>query len=127
MKKIIGFPSQGPDLLDNISPHFGHCEYWVGIEIDEDNNFKKIFSEVNNGHSACMEPVFQMKEKKVTDFIVMGIGGRPFSGFIQFGINIYEGVEGSLKKNLEFFLQGKLRALGGPSCSSHDNNGKCHH
>lgn len=127
MKKIIGFPSQGPNLSDNISPHFGHCKYWVGIDIDEDNNFKKIFSEVNNGHSACMEPVFQMKEKNIIDFIVMGIGGRPFQGFIQLGMNIYEGIEGSLKKNLEFLLQGKLRALGGPSCSSHDNNGNSHY
>lgn len=126
MKKIIGFPSQGPDLSDNISPHFGHTNYWVLVESYGDNTYKKVFSEVNQGHSACMEPVFRLKEKNVTDFIVKGIGGRPFMGFIQFGINLHEGVEGSLEKNLELFLKEKLNLLGGPSCSSQDHHENCH-
>jgi len=126
MKKTIAFPSQGPNLSDNLSPHFGHCKYWIGVEIDEDNSRKITFSDANKGHSGCMEPVFLMKEKNVSDFIVKGIGGRPFMSFIQFGINVYEGVEGSLEKNLLLFLQGKLNALGGPSCNSHQDHGSCH-
>ncbi len=116
MAKIIGIPSVGPDLSDSISPHFGHCEYFVGIEINEGNRLQKVFSLQNMGHSACMEPVINMKDRNVTDMIVGGIGGRPFQGFLQFGINLYQGVEGSINKNVELLLQGKLKPLGGPSC-----------
>jgi predicted Fe-Mo cluster-binding NifX family protein len=64
-----------------------------------------------------MEPVLNMKDRNVTDMIIGGIGGRPFQGFLQVGINLYRGVEGSVKKNIELLLEGKLEPLGGPSCS----------
>ena len=116
MKRIIGIPATGPELTDAVSPHFGHCEYFVGVEI-ENNSIKKAFALQNNGHSACMEPVFKMKEQAVTDMILGGIGGRPFMGFIQVGINLYRAVTGSIKENIELYLQNKLEVLGGPSCS----------
>ena len=118
MKRIIGIPANGPELSDAISEHFGHCAYFVGIEIEENNmELKKVFSLENNGHSSCMEPVINMKDRKVTDMIVGGIGGRPYMGFLQMGINLHQGVQGTLKENVRFLLDGKLKALGGPSCS----------
>ena len=121
MEKVIGIPAVGPELSDNMSAHFGHCEYFVGIKILENNKVEKAFSLKNNGHTACMEPVINMKERNITDMIVGGIGGRPFMGFIQFGINLYQGIEGSIDKNIELLLQGKLKPLGGPSCASGNN------
>ena len=44
MNQVIGIPSDGPELSDAISEHFGHCRYYVGIEIDEEKNVKKVFS-----------------------------------------------------------------------------------
>ena len=70
MKKIVAIPSYGPNLTDSISEHFGHCNYFVGIEIDENNNYKKIFSLQNQGHSGCMEPVINMKERNVIEMVV---------------------------------------------------------
>ena len=117
MNKIIGFPADGPELSDNLSEHFGHCSYFVGVEIDEYNSFKRFFSLENNGHSSCMEPVINMKDRNVTDMIIGGIGGRPFMGFLQVGINLYQGVQKkSIKDNLEFLLEDSLKGLGGPSC-----------
>jgi len=119
MNKIIGIPSNGPELLDNISEHFGHCSYFVGVEFDEKMNLKKIFSTRNNGHSNCMEPVLNMKNRNVTDMIICGVGGRPYMGFLQIGINLYQGVHGkSIKENVELLLEGKLKNLIGPSCDN---------
>ena len=42
MNKVIGIPSNGPELSDTISDHFGHCSYFVGIEIDEEKNIEKV-------------------------------------------------------------------------------------
>jgi len=116
MNKIIGIPSVGPELLDNISEHFGHCNYFVGIEIDDNNNYNKLFSLRNDGHSSCLEPVMNMKERKVTDMIVGGIGGRPYMGFVEVNINLYQGIYGSIKDNIEALIQGKLKPLAGSSC-----------
>ncbi|MBN1802054.1 MAG: NifB/NifX family molybdenum-iron cluster-binding protein [Candidatus Lokiarchaeota archaeon] len=127
MARIIGIPSVGPDLSDNISAHFGHCEYFVGVELLDDNTLQKAFSLQNMGHSGCMEPVINMKNRNVTDMIVGGIGGRPFMGFLQMGINLYQGVEGSINQNIELLLQGKLKPLGGPSCGGggHAEGAQC--
>ena len=73
MGRIVGIPSDGPELTDQISEHFGHCNYFVGVEIDN-NEIKKVFSKQNQGHSGCVEPVMDMKQRKVTDMIVGGIG-----------------------------------------------------
>lgn len=126
MEKIVGIPSIGPELSDNISAHFGHCEYFVGIKINESKIIEKSFSLQNTGHTACMEPVINMRDRNVTDMIVGGIGGRPFMGFIEFGINLYQGVEGSISKNVELLLQGKLKPLGGPSCGNNSNGAHKH-
>ena len=128
MERIVGIPANGADLSDNISAHFGHCNYFVGLKILENNNIEKVFTRQNNGHTGCMEPVLDMKERNVTDMILGGIGGRPFNGFIQLGINLYQGIEGSLSQNVELLLQGKLKPLGGPSCGGHGGpDGGCNH
>jgi predicted Fe-Mo cluster-binding NifX family protein len=120
MKKVIGIPSDGPNLNDSISDHFGHCNFFVGIKINEDNSFQKLFEIKNNGHSACMEPVMNLKEKAVTDMIVGGIGGRPYMGFLQLGIPMNQGIPGkSIQENIELYLKGQLTELKGSSCSGH--------
>ena len=127
MKKIIGIPSDGPELSSNISEHFGHCNYFIGVEIDSEHNIKKAFSLQNNGHSGCMEPVINMKSRGVTHMIVGGIGGRPYAGFTQFGIGLFKGVRGTLFENLQLFLQDKLQPLNEPICAggNHSEHG-CH-
>jgi len=125
MNKIIGIPANGSELSDNISEHFGHCSFFVGVEIENNNNFKKAFSLANEGHSSCMEPVINMKNRKVTDMIIGGIGGRPYMGFLQVGINLYQGVYGkSIKENVELLLEGNLKGLGGPSCGQSGSSHK---
>jgi len=122
MNKVIGIPSNGPELSDAISDHFGHCNYFVGIEIDEEKNLKKLFSLQNNGHTGCMEPVNDMKQRRVTDMIVGGIGGRPYAGFTQYGIGLFKGVKGTLSENIQLFLQGKLQSLNEPICAGSDHS-----
>jgi predicted Fe-Mo cluster-binding NifX family protein len=124
MKRIIGMPSNGPNLSDTISEHFGHCNYYVGVEIDENSTFKLAFSIPNHGHSGCMEPVLNMKEREVTEMIVRGVGGRPYMGFIQLGIKMCKGINGTLKENIETYLEGNLQSLKGPACGN--QGASCH-
>ena len=88
----------------------------------QEKNLKKLFSLQNNGHSSCMEPVNNMKERRVTDMIVGGIGGRPYAGFTHYGIGLFKGVKGTLTENIQLFLQGKLQALNEPICAGSDHS-----
>jgi len=122
MNRIIGIPSDGPEIADNISPHFGHCNYFIGIEISDGNKFKKVFSLPNNGHSGCMEPVINMKQRNVTDMILTGIGMRPFMGFQQVNINLFQGIEGNIEKNIRMLLEGQLTSLNNASCGANSEH-----
>ncbi|MFX0036584.1 MAG: NifB/NifX family molybdenum-iron cluster-binding protein [Candidatus Hermodarchaeota archaeon] len=122
MNRIIGIPSDGTELSDNISPHFGHCRYFIGVELYNGNQFKKIFTLPNEDHIGCMEPVMNMKERNVTDMILTGIGMRPFMGFQQVNINLHQGVNTSIKENIILFIEKKLRSLVDPSCENHSNH-----
>ncbi|MFX1569159.1 MAG: NifB/NifX family molybdenum-iron cluster-binding protein [Promethearchaeota archaeon] len=126
MNKIIGIPSDGPEITDNISAHFGHCNYFIGVEIYDDGKFEKAFALPNNGHSGCMEPVINMKQRNVSDMILTGIGMRPFMGFQQVNINLFQGIQGSIKKNIQMFLEGKLRSLADANCGSNSNHAHTH-
>ncbi|TFG20133.1 MAG: dinitrogenase iron-molybdenum cofactor biosynthesis protein [Promethearchaeota archaeon] len=117
MRKIIAIPANGPDLSDTISEHFGHCNYYLGVQINEDQTFEKTFSIQNNGHTGCMEPVMNLINKSVTEVIVGGIGGRPYMGFIQLGIPLNQGIVGrTVRENVELFINGKLTPLKDASC-----------
>jgi predicted Fe-Mo cluster-binding NifX family protein len=122
MNRIIGIPSDGPEITDNISAHFGHCSYFLGIEIFDDTKYKKVFAISNNGHSSCMEPVINIKRRNVTEMILNGIGMRPFMGFQQVNIKLYLGVKGSIEKNIRLLIQGNLESMGNASCGNHSNH-----
>lgn len=123
MKKIVAIPANGPELSDTISEHFGHCNYFLGVQINEDHTYEKAFSIQNQGHSGCMEPVMNLRSKSVTDVIVGGIGGRPYIGFIQLGIPLNQGIIGrTVQENIESFIKGKLTSLKGASCGGNSTH-----
>jgi len=126
MNRIIGIPSDGPEISDNISAHFGHCNFFVGIEISDGGKFEKVFALPNSGHSSCMEPVINMKQKNVTDMILTGIGMRPFMGFQQVNINLFQGVSGTIEKNVRMLLGGNLKSLSNASCGNNSEHSHTH-
>ncbi|MFW9988421.1 MAG: NifB/NifX family molybdenum-iron cluster-binding protein [Candidatus Odinarchaeota archaeon] len=122
MNRIIGIPSNGAELSDTISQHFGHCNYFIGIEISNDGKYRKAFTLANNGHSGCMEPVINMKQRNVTEMILTGIGMRPFMGFQQVNINLFLGVNTTIEENIKLLIQGKLRPMQNAICANDSNH-----
>ncbi len=122
LSKIIGIPSNGSALSDTISQHFGHCKYFLGVEITEKNKVHKLFSLQNNGHTGCMEHILKLRERNVSDVIVMGIGTRPHLRLKQLGVNIFQGQSVNIKNNVKSFLEGKLKQLSQATCNEHHGN-----
>jgi predicted Fe-Mo cluster-binding NifX family protein len=126
MIRIIGIPSNGTKLSDNISSHFGHCSYFIGIEVSDGDKIRQVFTLPNEGHTGCMEPVMNMKQRNVTDMILTGIGLRPFMGFQQVYINLFQGVNGNLEKNVTMLLKGQLKPLKDANCGSNSKPAHTH-
>ncbi|MFX1345990.1 MAG: NifB/NifX family molybdenum-iron cluster-binding protein [Promethearchaeota archaeon] len=126
MIRIVGIPAEGSELSDNISAHFGHCPYFMGVEILDNSSFRKSFIITNQGHTGCMEPVMNMKQRDVTDMILTGIGMRPFMGFQQVQINLYQGVNGTIEDNIKLFIDGHLKPLNESSCGNNSEHAHTH-
>ena len=66
------------------------------------------------------------KQRKDTDMILTGIGMRPFMGFQQVQISLFQGVNGSIEKNLKMLISGQLKVLSDASCGDHSGDAHTH-
>lgn len=87
----IAIPSNNPGGLEaSRSDHFGHCEVFTIVDLDENKEVKKVSIIANGDHDAggCMAPVKVLHEAGVTEIIVGGMGKRPMQGFAGVGIDV---------------------------------------
>lgn len=87
----LAVPSNNPGGLHaGISDHFGHCDVFTLITI-QDDTIAAVNTVANAGHSAggCLEPVNLLRDNGVQAIVVGGIGARPMQAFAQVGIQVY--------------------------------------
>ena len=87
----IAVPSNSPGGLDaKISAHFGHCDVFTLISLEE-KNIKQVDILQNPGHEqgGCMGPVMLLKGAGAEALVAGGMGMRPLQGFQQVGIDVY--------------------------------------
>lgn len=88
----IAIPSDKPGGMDaQRSEHFGHCDLFTILDIDDNNEVTDVTILNNNDHEAggCMVPVVLIAEAKADAIVVGGIGARPMNGFVEKGITVY--------------------------------------
>jgi len=96
----VAIPTNNPGgLLAERSDHFGHCDLFTVVEIDEQKNVKKVTTIVNGRHEAggCLVPVQLLHDAAVEAIIVGGMGARPLRGFADVGITVYFADRGTMK------------------------------
>lgn len=116
----VAFPGTTSGLEGELVPHFGHTPAFTIVEIEEDTqNIHEVQIIENPPHSqgGCMQPVMKLKNEGVTHVVLGGIGQRPLMGFIQVGIEPYQGIQGSIKDNLRLFTEKKLQKMFEASCN----------
>ncbi len=86
-KQKIAVPTK---LTGKRSGHFGHCQQFTIVEI-ENNNVTAISFLQNPPHATdgCMKPVSLLKANQVDAIIVGGMGANPFNRFREVGINVF--------------------------------------
>ncbi|MCD6367553.1 MAG: dinitrogenase iron-molybdenum cofactor biosynthesis protein [Candidatus Aenigmarchaeota archaeon] len=107
----ICFTSDQNNGLDSVmSYHFGHCPYFVIVDVDENGNISNVESISNplvGEHDPGELPSF-MKSKQVDVIITGGMGPKAQQYFSDSGIKIVVGSYGKVRDVLEEYLQKKI-------------------
>lgn len=88
----VAIPTNNPGgLLAERSDHFGHCDLFTVVELDEQKRIQKVTTTPNVGHEAggCLVPVQVLHDAAIEVIIVGGMGARPLRGFADVGIAVY--------------------------------------
>ena len=127
---FLAVPSDTPGGLDaEISEHFGHCELFTLINIQEGKIVSvDTVANVEHGAGGCMEPVRLLKDQGVQAIVVGGMGARPMQAFAEVDIDVYFAEKDSLKKVQEAvdgLVQGDFPVMRAEQTCK--GAGTCHH
>ena len=103
----ICFTSDQNSGLDSVmSYHFGHCPYFVIVDVDESGNVSNVESISNplaGEHNPGELPSF-MKSQRVDVIMTGGMGPKAQQYFSDFGIKPVVGAYGKVRDVLEEYL-----------------------
>ena len=126
---LVAVPSCAPGGIDaQISEHFGHCDLFTLVEIDNGEVIKvDSLPGVAHQQGGCMVPVALLANRGVKILIAGGMGMRPLMGFSQIGIDVYKnGGAAKVGQAIQAFLDGSMTKFSPEaSCASHAEGG-CH-
>ncbi len=124
--RICFTSDQANDLESVMSYHFGHCPYFVIVDVDNDGNIKSVKSIENplaDEHNVGDLPAF-MKSQNVDVIITGGMGPKAQQYFVDYSIKPVTGAYGKIKDVLEEYLQKKVTYV--PQASQTSNEGSLH-
>jgi len=127
----VAIPTNNPGGLGaNRSDHFGHCDIFTIVDLDENKAVKSVETLANGEHAAggCMVPVQILSNAGVAAIVVGGMGARPMRGFADAGINVYFAGHTAMKtvqEVLDGFLANQLPIMHADQVCQ--GSGNCHH
>lgn len=117
-KGLIGVSSTGPGLESQVDPRFGRCAYFVIARI-EDSEVKEVQSVRNPGidmpSGAGISAAQLIADQGVKVVITGNLGPKAFQVLQSLGIEIYQGVPGTVEENIGKFLRNELQRFQFPS------------
>ena len=125
--------NQGSD--SKMAHHFGRCPYFALVELnnDEISGLDIIQNPFFESHQPGQVPEF-IQSQQAEVMISGGMGRRALEFFLQFGIDVKTGAEGTVDNVIKAFLAGELQE--GASCAhseshehghGHEHGGHHHH
>jgi predicted Fe-Mo cluster-binding NifX family protein len=127
----IAIPTNNPGGLQaERSDHFGHCDLFTVVELDEQKAVKGVTTIANGGHEAggCLVPVQILNDAGVEAIIVGGMGARPLRGFADVGITVYFADRSSMPgvgEVVDGFAANRLPVMHADQVCK--GSGNCHH
>ena len=127
----VAIPTNNPGGLEaERSAHFGHCDVFTVIELDDKKKIESVATIANGGHEAggCMVPVQLLRDSGVEAIVVGGLGARPMRGFADVGITVYFADPNSImsvRDVIDGFAANRLPVMHADQVCK--GSGDCHH
>lgn len=127
----IAIPTNNPGGMEAArSDHFGHCDVFTLVEVDENKKISSVetLPVPDHGAGGCMIPVQTLSDAGVNAIVVGGIGARPMQGFAEVGIDVYWADKNSIPSAadvMEKFSAGQLPKMNVDQACGGGSN--CHH
>ncbi len=112
----VAISSTGKNLENEIDTRFGRCHYFFIVEVEkkEIKNARAIENTaMMQGGGAGITAAQIVGNESVNAVIGINFGPRAFGVLRQLEIEMYQGVQGTVKKNVQLYIEGKLTKLTG--------------
>lgn len=124
---LLAVPSDSPGGLEAaISAHFGHCDAFTLIQVDEGQVADvRVLPNGGHEHGGCMTPVLLLKGEGVEALVAGGMGARPLAGFQDVGISVFFREDATtVAEAVSLFAAGSCREFG-PAQTCGGGEGHC--
>ncbi len=124
----IAFPSQDDRGTDSaVFGHFGSAPFFVIVETEDGTAETIPNQDLDHGQGNC-QPLKALGGASVDAVVVGGIGAGALRGLLAEGIQVYRGVEGTVKENTQLIKAGRLPEFTfDQTCAGHGPDGGCSH
>lgn len=113
----IAIPTRG-NMVDE---HFGHCEYYTLITVDENKNITETEAVEASSGCGCKSGIATLlKSRGVTIMLAGNIGTGAINVLAQNGIGVLRGCSGRTNDVARAFLEGRITDSG-LTCEAHHN------
>lgn len=106
-----------------VEGHFGHCKEFAIFDVKDGKVLNTAFV-IPPAHAPGVIPNF-LKEQGIHTIITGGMGQSAIDIFKNNNIKVILGAVGSIKGNLDAYLQGQLESTGSACSHNHDKNHNC--
>lgn len=114
-----------PTLEGKLCGHFGHCESFTFVEVDDETKKITNIETVIPEDGVSCQSAGWLAQQGIDLVLAGGMGGRPLMTFAQNGVEVVTGCpELEIKEVVELFLNNTLETTGN-SCG-HGENHQCH-
>lgn len=119
MKKIA-LPTRG-GMIDD---HFGHCEFYTVVTIDDENRIVMTEAFPSPQGCGCKSGIaFKLQEDGVTVMLAGNMGAGALNKLSACGIQVIRGCHGAVTDVVEAYLKGEIQDSG-VACEHHHEDGK---
>lgn len=123
MRKIVM-----PTRDGRIDDHFGHCEYYTIMTVDDSNKVVSREEMASPQGCGCKSNVASIFQEKGIELMLAGnMGMGALNKLNAHGVRVIRGCSGDIMTVLNDYLEGKLQDSGESCHHHHDDGHVCHH
>jgi len=118
----ICITASGKSLDAPVDPMFGRARSF--LIVDRETEGVEVVENVPGAHGAGVQAAQMVADKGVGIVLTGSVGPNAFRGLSAAGIQVYVGIEGSVRDALAAYEAGQLESAGGPTSSGHRGRGR---